>query len=101
MAAKNASAAGPVLDPELFLPDPEPAQVRYTVISVDDHVVEPTHLFSTYLPAGLRERGPQVVEAKNGAQVWEFEGQLYSQVGMNAVAGRRPESVRLEPFRFD
>jgi predicted TIM-barrel fold metal-dependent hydrolase len=93
--------AVPALDPELFLPDPVPAPVRYTVISVDDHVVEPPHLFSTYLPVGLRERGPRIVEAKNGAQAWEFEGQLYSQVGMNAVAGRRPETVRLEPFRFD
>jgi hypothetical protein len=26
---------------DLFLPDPAPCAVRYTVISVDDHVVEP------------------------------------------------------------
>ncbi|MFE2869009.1 amidohydrolase family protein [Embleya sp. NPDC059259] len=89
------------LDPELFLPDPEPADVRYTVISVDDHVVEPPHLFDTHLPASLRARGPRIVEDPNGAQVWEFEGARYSQVGMNAVAGRRPESVKLEPARFD
>ncbi|MYS83514.1 amidohydrolase family protein [Streptomyces sp. SID5474] len=90
-----------ILDPELFLPDPEPADVRYTVISVDDHVVEPPHLFDTHLPASLRERGPRIIADANGAQVWEFEGERYSQVGMNAVAGRRPESVKLEPARFD
>ena len=89
------------LDAELFLPEPEPREVRYTVISVDDHVVEPAHLFDTWLPASLREKGPQIVEAPNGAQVWQFDGQIYSQVGMNAVAGRRPETVKLEPFRFD
>jgi predicted TIM-barrel fold metal-dependent hydrolase len=89
------------LDPELFLPEPEPSDVRYTVISVDDHVVEPAHLFETYLPASLRERGPQIVENAKGAQVWSFDGQIFSQVGMNAVAGRRPETVQLEPFRFD
>jgi predicted TIM-barrel fold metal-dependent hydrolase len=89
------------LDAELFLPDPAPREVRYTVISVDDHVVEPAHLFETYLPASLRERGPQIVEAANGAQVWSFDDQIFSQVGMNAVAGRRPESVKLEPFRFE
>jgi predicted TIM-barrel fold metal-dependent hydrolase len=33
--------------------------------------------------------------------VWEFEGQMFSQVGMNAIAGRRPETVKLEPFRFE
>jgi predicted TIM-barrel fold metal-dependent hydrolase len=89
------------LDPELFLPEPEPSHVRYTVISVDDHVVEPAHLFETYLPAALRERGPQIVENAKGAQVWSFDGQIFSQVGMNAVAGRRPETVQVEPFRFD
>jgi len=96
-----AEPSAPGLDPALFLPEPEPAPVRYTVISVDDHVVEPPHLFSTHLPARLRERGPRIVEAKNGAQVWEFEGEIYSQVGMNAVAGRRQDTVKLEPFRFD
>jgi predicted TIM-barrel fold metal-dependent hydrolase len=89
------------LDDRLFLPDPTPADVRYTVISVDDHVVEPPHLFETYLPAALRDRGPRIVEAANGAQVWEFDGAVYSQVGMNAVAGRRLETVSLEPARFD
>lgn len=90
-----------VLDPDLFLPDPEPADVRYTVISVDDHVVEPPHLFSTYLPAALHDGGPKVVENAKGAEVWEFEGTIYSQVGMNAIAGRRRETMGLEPVRFD
>lgn len=102
MTASESAAAQPsVLDPALFLPEPAPARVRYTVISVDDHVVEPPHLFSAYLPAGLVERGPKIVEGKNGAQVWEFEGNIYSQVGMNAVAGRRQDTVKLEPFRFE
>jgi predicted TIM-barrel fold metal-dependent hydrolase len=91
----------PHLDPDLFLPEPEPRDVRVTVISVDDHVVEPPHLFETYLPPATRERGPKLVETAQGHQVWEFEGTQYSQVGMNAVAGRRPDTVKLEPFRFD
>jgi len=90
-----------VLDPALFLPEPEPAEVHSTIISVDDHVVEPPHLFTEYMSPALRRHGPQLVETPEGHQVWEFEGNTYSQVGMNAVAGRRPETVRLEPFRFD
>lgn len=86
---------------ELFLPEPVPREVRYTVISVDDHVVEPPHTFEGRLPASLQERAPKIVETVEGHQVWEFEGQHFTQVGMNAVAGRRPETVRLEPFRFD
>ena len=86
---------------ELFLPDPEPRAVRYTVISVDDHVVEPAHTFEGRLPGGLQDRAPRIVETEQGHQVWEFEGETYTQVGMNAVAGRRPETYGLEPFRFD
>jgi predicted TIM-barrel fold metal-dependent hydrolase len=89
------------LDPELFLPDPQPRQVRYTVISVDDHVVEPPHMFEGRVPAALADRAPRIIETSRGYQIWEFEGKKYSQVGMNAVAGRRPDSVTMEPFRFD
>lgn len=89
------------LDAELFLPDPNPAEVHYTIISVDDHVVEPPHVFSEYMDPSIRDRGPQLIETEQGHQVWQFEGDTYTQVGMNAVAGRRPESVKLEPFRFE
>ncbi|NKR27761.1 amidohydrolase family protein [Rhodococcus hoagii] len=95
------TAVNQELDPELFNPEPEPAEVKYTVISVDDHVVEPAHLFETWMPASLKDRGPKILEGEDGSQVWEFDGNIYSQVGMNAVAGRRKESVKYEPFRFD
>jgi len=89
-----------MLDPELFLPEPAPREVRYTIISVDDHVVEPPHLFDRHLPERLRARGPRIVEAPNGAEVWSFEDQIFSQVGVNAIAGRRRDTTKLEPFRF-
>ena len=31
------------------------------IISVDDHVIEPPHLFERWLPSAYRERGPRVV----------------------------------------
>ena len=89
------------LSEELFLPDPQPRPVRYTVISVDDHVVEPAHMFEGRVPAALADRAPRIIETSRGYQIWEFEGRKFSQVGMNAVAGRRPETVSIEPFRFD
>src|SRR5438445_7996504 len=85
----------------LFLPEPEPRPVKYTIISVDDHLVEPPDMFEGRLPARLQPLAPHIVETKAGHQVWEFDGERFFQVGMNAVAGRRPETVRLEPFRFD
>jgi len=89
------------LDQDLFLPEPEARSVFATVISVDDHVVEPPHLFEGRIPVGLAANAPVIVETPEGHQVWEFEGERYTQVGMNAVAGRRPETVEMEPFRFE
>ena len=89
------------LPSDLFLPEPEPRDVRYTVISVDDHLVEPPGMFDGRLPAALQERAPKVVVTEKGHEVWEFEGERHFQVGQNAVAGRRPETVKVEPFRFD
>ena len=86
---------------ELFLPEPEAREVKVTVISVDDHLVEPRDMFEGRLPARLQDRAPRIVEDEWGHEVWEFDGERYSQVGMNAVAGRRPETVKVEPFRFD
>jgi predicted TIM-barrel fold metal-dependent hydrolase len=90
-----------VSDAELFLPDPMPREVKYTVISVDDHVVEPAHTFEGRIPKHLADKAPRIIETPQGHQVWEFEGQTFTQVGMNAVAGRRKETVKLEPFRFE
>jgi predicted TIM-barrel fold metal-dependent hydrolase len=89
------------LDPALFLPEPEPREVKYTVISIDDHVCEPAHTFEGRLPAALQDRAPRIVRNEHGHEVWQFEGETFSQVGMNALAGRRPETVKLEPFRFE
>ncbi len=86
---------------DTLLPDPEPRPVRYTVISVDDHLVEPPDMFEGRLESRFADRAPRVVENSRGHQLWEFDGRRYSQVGMNAVAGRRPECVTLEPTRFE
>ncbi len=86
---------------DTLLPDPEPRAVRATIISVDDHLVEPPDMFEGRVPAKFADQAPKIVETRRGHQVWEFDGQRYFQVGMNAVAGRRPESVTLEPTRFE
>ncbi len=47
------------------------------IISVDDHVVEPRHVWQTWLPAKLRERGPRVEERRFG-DFRLFPGAKYS-----------------------
>ncbi len=84
-----------------LLPDPEPRERTYTIISVDDHLIEPRDLFEGRLPAALQDRAPRVVEFSNGSEAWEYEGNLYPQVGLNAIAGRPKDEWSMEPARFD
>src|ERR1700681_1344061 len=37
------------------------------IISVDDHVVEPAHVWQTWLPEKYREKGPRVERKRWGA----------------------------------
>ena len=84
-----------------FLPEPEPLPRRFTVISVDDHVVEPPDLFVGRMPAVFADRAPRVVETEEGTQLWEFEGKRYPNIGFNAVVGRPVIEASFEPTRFD
>jgi predicted TIM-barrel fold metal-dependent hydrolase len=84
-----------------LLPDPEPRPVRHTLISVDDHLVEPPDMFEGRLPRRLQDRAPRVVETVEGHQVWEFDGKIHFQVGLNAVVGRPKQDWLVEPTRFD
>lgn len=84
-----------------LLPDPEPREVHYTLISVDDHLMEPPHTFEGRMPAKFAKRAPRVVETEEGHQVWMIEDTPYFQVGFMCVAGRPREDHRVEPARFD
>ena len=86
---------------ETLLPDPEPRPIRYSIISVDDHLVEPPDMFEGRVPAKYAELAPRIVENEHGHELWEFDGQRFTQVAMNAVAGRKREFVKLEPTRFE
>ena len=55
-----------IADDPILLPDPEPRDMRYTIISVDDHVVEPPDMFEGDLPTTLRERGTADRRATSG-----------------------------------
>jgi predicted TIM-barrel fold metal-dependent hydrolase len=47
------------------------------IVSVDDHVVEPAHVWQTYLPEKHREKGPRV-ERKRWAPFEKYPGAKYS-----------------------
>ena len=83
-----------------LLPDPEPRPILVPVISVDDHLIEPPDLFQGRMPAALADSAPKVVILDGDREAWEYEGNLYPNVGLNAVVGRPREDWSMEPARF-
>jgi len=47
------------------------------IISVDDHLVEPPHLWQKWLPARWRDRGPRVERRRLGDLVWVGGAKMY------------------------
>jgi predicted TIM-barrel fold metal-dependent hydrolase len=85
------------------------------VISVDDHVIEPAHLFETWLPAKYRDRGPKPLTAGIGdlqyvggkyrfttdpdGQItdwWEYEGELFPYKRIIAAVGFSRDEMTLD-----
>jgi len=78
-------------DPRLpveFLPEPEPRERHFTIISVDDHVIEAPDMFVGRLPSKFAETGPRIVELDDGSQVWKLEDSINPDIGLSAVMGR-------------
>lgn len=84
-----------------LLPDPEPREVKFTLISVDDHLMEPPDAFAGRMPSRFADRAPRVIETEEGHEVWSIDGTPYFQVGFMCVAGRPREDHRVEPARFE
>jgi predicted TIM-barrel fold metal-dependent hydrolase len=84
-----------------FLPEPEPRERWATIVSVDDHVVEPPDAFADRFPTRYRDDAPRIVETDDGGEAWLWNGELLPNVGFNAVAGRPSSEYGFEPTRFD
>ncbi len=82
-------------------PSPQRAERHYTVISVDDHIVEPPDTFEGRVPRKFADRAPRVVDTDDGGQTWMYDGQSLPNVGFNAVVGRPVSEYGFEPARFD
>lgn len=85
------------------------------VISVDDHVIEPAHLFETWLPAKYRDRGPKPLTAGIGELAyvggkykfttdpdgqltdwWSYEGDLFPYKRIIAAVGFSRDEMTLD-----
>ncbi|MEY2405817.1 MAG: hypothetical protein QOG39_733, partial [Acidimicrobiaceae bacterium] len=71
------------------------------LVSVDDHVVEPPHLFEGHLPERWQSVAPRMTRREDGTDVWLYEGKEIANIGLNAVAGRPPDEYGMEPTSLD
>jgi predicted TIM-barrel fold metal-dependent hydrolase len=82
-----------------------PLQPWMKLISVDDHLIEHPMVWQDRLPGKYREIGPRIVETPREGlppvQSWKYEDRSYPYIGLNAVAGKKPEEYGLEPVRYD
>jgi predicted TIM-barrel fold metal-dependent hydrolase len=70
------------------------------MVSVDDHVVEPPHLFDGRLPKKYEDLAPKFITRADGTNAWVYEGNEIGNVALNAVAGRPKEEYGMEPTSF-
>jgi predicted TIM-barrel fold metal-dependent hydrolase len=61
------------------------------IVSVDDHIIEPPHLWQDRLPRRYRQDGPHVVRIAPGADGWSFDGEVVPVMGMATAAGLGPD----------
>src|SRR5581483_596256 len=93
---------------------PMPLRDDMHLISVDDHLIEHRRVWLDRLPAKYQDVCPQVVESgdegiysefgtyvKPHSQAWLYEGHIHAQMGLNAVAGKPPEALGLDPVRYE
>ncbi|RMH69579.1 MAG: amidohydrolase [Actinomyces sp.] len=94
------------------------------IASVDDHVVEPPHVWQRWLPARYRERGPRVERHRLGelkfvggtsyeyeldpddgsgewCDIWFYEGNIYPHKRHVAAVGFDRDDMTLSPITYD
>ena len=91
------------------------------IVSVDDHVVEPAHLWQEWLPERFRDRGPRIERRGVGsmrhigggayeqeftdegrpADCWVFEDLVYIHKRHVAAAGYSRDEMTMTPMTYD
>ena len=71
------------------------------LVSIDDHVIEPTNMFERHIPAKYRADAPTYVhDAATGHGHWVFQGFETGMAGLGAVASWPHEEWDFDPTGF-
>ena len=99
---ENLQVRGEVRDRvRTFLPDPKQEEIKYNVISVDDHVLEPPSLFEGRLPKQFADRAPRIVRGTPRGDFWRIEDVEEGMGDWNGASGRPMNEWSTEPLQFD
>ena len=71
------------------------------LVSIDDHVIEPPHLFEGRVPNRYEDKAPRLIRRTDGTMAWVYEGTELTNVALNATAGRPREELGYEPTSFE
>ena len=66
------------------------------LVSVDDHVIEPAHVWVDRLPAKYREVGPRLLDD----DAWYYEGKRLPTSGLSVTRGKRKEEFTPAPIGY-
>lgn len=73
--------------------------MSYTVISADNHILEPRDLFVTRMPKEFRDRAPRVLRGADGGDGWSFDGKPPRRTfGLEATAGR---TIQISGYKWE
>jgi len=71
------------------------------LISVDDHIAEPSTMFDAHVPARYKAQAPRVLTDERGIQQWWYGDVKGRNLGLNAVAGKPREMFNVDASRYD
>jgi predicted TIM-barrel fold metal-dependent hydrolase len=69
------------------------------LVSVDDHVLEPPHVWQERVPERYRDAAPHMVEV-DGADYWMYEHKRVPTSGLSAAAGKSKQEFSPEPLSY-
>ena len=69
------------------------------LFSADDHIIEHSRVWSDRVAVRYRDAAPHVIE-EGDRELWVYEDQRGTTMGLNAVVGRPKEELNLDPIRF-